>query len=66
MSKKYQVFVTGNLDDDFEIEADNPTEAMEKAEEEFRNTHQLPWSEVNTDSYELVGPGEADDLDDGY
>jgi len=62
---KYTVYVTGSLDDDFEVEADDPTEAMEKANNLFRDTYNEMWSDVNTESYELIGAGDYDELDDG-
>ena len=63
---RYQVYVTGGLEDDFEITADDPSEAFKLAEEQFREDHPGMWSEVNAGSYEIIGGEDETGLDDGF
>ncbi len=60
----YKVYVTASLDDDFDVDAANPTEAMKLAEEEFKRTYQQMWSGVDATSYEVLS--DETELDDGY
>jgi len=63
---KYQVYVTGNIDDDFEVTADDPTEAFKLAEAQFRDDHPEIWSDVSATSYEVISGEDEAELDDGY
>ena len=65
---KYQVYVTGTVDDDFEITANDPTEAFKTAEELFRKKYLEvdPWGDVSAGSYEVVGGEDEAERNDGY
>lgn len=44
--KKYKVVITRSLEQEFEIEAGNEEEAIEKAEEEFDNLRDICGNEM--------------------
>lgn len=45
-TKKYKVVITRSLEQEFEIEAGNEEEAIEKAEEEFDNLRDICGNEM--------------------
>jgi hypothetical protein len=65
MSNKYRVFVTGELDTVYEIEAGDGDEAMSVAEDHFsKGFPKIQWSSIHAHEWELI-EGEEEE-DDGY
>lgn len=56
---KFRVYVSGELDYDYEIEAANAQEAEDEAQWQFENDFPIMWSGINTHEVEELEENES-------
>ncbi len=57
--KKFRVCITGELDYDYEVEADGRWEAEALAQDMFERDHQVMWSGINIHEVEELEENES-------